>query len=127
MALFGRKKKDIEPALKKTDEQSPAMPTAILPTSGDMSSYQNIVGPHVTEKASMGAALGKYVFRVPASSNKIRIRKSIEQLYKVTVKSVHIAIMPSKMRQVGRHMGTRSGYKKAIITLKKGDKIDIVG
>lgn len=103
------------------------MPTASLPTGGDTSSYRTVIGPHVTEKASMDAAMGKYVFRVHRDSNKVQIRASIEKLYKVTVKSVHVAVMPTKQRQVGRHMGTRSEYKKAIVTLKKGDKIDIIG
>lgn len=127
MALFGRKKKTDDTAVKKTDEQEIVMPTTSLPTGGDMSSYQGIKGPHVTEKASLGASIGKYAFRVTKEATKIGIKRSIEQLYKVSVIGVHVSVMPSKVRQVGGHKGIRSEYKKAIVTLKKGDKIDIVG
>jgi large subunit ribosomal protein L23 len=107
----------------ETEAQAPAV---AVPSHGDSASFDAILGPHITEKASLGSEGGKYVFRVRSSANKIEIRRSIEKLYKVTVRDVHTIIVPEKSRQVGRYMGTKSGYKKAIVTLKAGDKIDIV-
>ena len=53
-------------------------------------------------------------------------KKAIEKMYKVKVKSVSITMKPAKARRVGKHEGFKAGFKKAIVTLIKGDKIDIV-
>lgn len=82
--------------------------------------------PHVTEKASYLAAENKYVFEVTGNANKTEIKKSIEKLYNVKVDSVNILNMPSKKRRVGRSIGVKSGFKKAVVTLPKGQKIDIL-
>ncbi|MEK7616253.1 MAG: 50S ribosomal protein L23 [Patescibacteria group bacterium] len=121
MAWF---KKDTKEKKEPLDEQE-AAPAVAAPKAGDSRSYTVIRGPHVTEKASNSASLGKYVFRVGPDANKLEVRRSIEKLYKVKVASVHMLIMPSKFRQVGRHHGERSGYKKAVVTLRPGEKIDI--
>lgn len=82
--------------------------------------------PHVTEKSSYLAGKNKYVFEVAGNANKIEIKKAIEKLYKVKVDGVNILNMPSKKRRVGRSIGTKSGFKKAVVTLPKGEKIDIL-
>lgn len=104
----------------------PATPAMAVPKSDDASAYHGIVGPHITEKAGNMGAQNKYVFKVTKDSNKIGIRRSIEKLYKVNVLEVNIQNMPSKFRQVGRHQGTKSGFKKAIVTIKEGQKIEVV-
>ena len=130
MSFFNRKK--ASEAKSRTEAQGAsstgdtvAVPATTVPQAGDSASYTVIRGPHVTEKASNFVASGKYVFRVGTDANKFEIRRSIEKLYKVKVDNVHVINMPSKFRQVGRHQGVRSGFRKAIVTLQKGEKIDI--
>lgn len=131
MALFGKKNKDKgkEPkpdnrAVETIEEKSPA-PAPMMPKGGDTASYQTVASPHITEKATNLAALNKYIFKVFKTAAKIQIKNAVESLYKVKVKSVHIQNMPSKFRQVGAHQGRKAGFKKAIVTLKEGQKIDI--
>lgn len=82
--------------------------------------------PHVTEKATSLAENDKYVFEVSNTANKTEIKKSIEKLYNVKVLNINILNMPGKKRRAGKSYGTTSGFKKAIATLPKGQKIDIL-
>lgn len=134
MALFKKKTKESETKLQEAPVETvegkvdvePAAPSMAMPKSNDASAYHGIVGPHITEKAGNMGVLNKYTFKVTKDSNKIEIKKSIGKLYKVDVLGVNIQNMPSKFRQVGRHQGTKSGFKKAIVTIKEGQKIDVV-
>ena len=67
----------------------------------------------------------KYVFEVDKSANKTEIRKAIEQVYKVKVKDVNTMIMSGKWRKVRFKPGKTPDWKKAIVTLRQGDKIDV--
>ncbi|MBQ9439437.1 MAG: 50S ribosomal protein L23 [Paludibacteraceae bacterium] len=85
--------------------------------------------PIVTEKMNkLGEKLNRYAFRVDKSANKVEIKKSVEQIYGVTVVSVNTSIQPSKNKRRYTRSGVISGrtesFKKAIVTLKEGDKID---
>ena len=97
-----------------------------MPKGGDEHTYAVISIPHLTEKATLLAGINKYVFKVSNNSTKIDIKKAIEKMYKVKVRKVAVALVPSKTRRVGKHEGEKPGYKKAIITLVAGDKIDII-
>ena len=79
----------------------------------------------MTEKAVSLSENGKYVFKVSGKTNKPEIRKAVERLYDVKVKDVRIINTGGKKRQVGRFEGFKPGYKKAIVTLKQGYKIEI--
>lgn len=81
--------------------------------------------PHVTEKASLAGSLGRYIFRVSASANKIDVAREISKVYKVKAVSVNLINVPGKERRVGRTVGFRSGYKKAVVKLAKGQTIEI--
>lgn len=70
--------------------------------------------------------LGKYIFLVDGASNKIELKKAVEAVYKVNVESVRIINTRPKPRRLGRAKGLKPGYKKAVITLKKGQKLDIL-
>lgn len=83
-----------------------------------------IVQPRISEKASRLSKSGKYVFVVASGVNKIEIRKSVESAYKVKVLRVNIVTMEGKNRTFGAVAGKTSGFKKAIVTLKKGDTIE---
>jgi len=82
--------------------------------------------PHITEKASDLAKENQYVFKVFKKANKIQVKKSVEDLYGVDVLDVKIINVPRKKRMIGRISGWRKGYKKAIVKIKKGQKIEIM-
>ena len=82
--------------------------------------------PHITEKATILAEQNKYVFKVSPNSNKIEIKKAIEGLYGVDVIDVKIINMHRRRRRLGRQRGWKKGYKKAIVRIKKGQKIEIM-
>ncbi len=66
----------------------------------------------------------KVVFEVAKDANKIQIRNAVQELWKVKVTNVHTMIVRGKVKRVGRSTGWRSGFKKAIVTLKAGDNIE---
>jgi len=78
-----------------------------------------------TEKGSAMQALNKYLFWVDKSSNKIEIRKAVEDIYKVKADSVNTVMMRGKLKRVRYAIGKTSDWKKAIVTLKTGNKIDV--
>lgn len=84
---------------------------------------QILIEPWITEAATMAQEIGKYVFKVSPDSNKQEIKKAAEEAYKVKVVAVNIVNIPKKARNYGRTPGWKSGFKKAIVTLKKGDSI----
>ena len=79
----------------------------------------------VTEKVSNMGDLRKYSFEVDTKANKIQIKKAVEDTYKVKVKDVNTIVMPGKSKRVRHKMGYTPNWKKAIVTLKEGHKIDI--
>lgn len=85
-----------------------------------------IVRPHITEKAAILAEKGTYVFEVAKDTNKIEIAKAIHALYKVTPARVNIINLPDTRVFVRNRKGVKSGLRKALVTLKKGDKIEIL-
>ena len=91
-----------------------------------MSNKLLIKNPIITEKVTMISQLGKYAFRVAKQANKSEVKKAIEEIYKVKVVSVNVINAKPKKRRLGRTMGVRPGYKKAIVTLKEGQKLDIL-
>ena len=87
--------------------------------------YDKILSPIVTEKSTNLSEQNKVVFKVPNSSNKKIIKKNIEKIFKVNVTRVNIINKHSRVKiSRGRKVRVK-GYKKAIITLKKGQTIDL--
>ena len=84
-----------------------------------------IVSPVITEKATSLSEFNKIVFRVHKGSSKNSIKKSIEEIYKVNVIKVNTIKHKGKNKIVKGRKTTKSGYKKAIVTLKKGQTIDL--
>ena len=82
--------------------------------------------PVITEKATILRESNKYAFRVRSGANKIQIRQAIESIFSVKVESVHTVNVPSKPKRQGLYQGRRAGWKKAYVTLKSGDSIEIV-
>ena len=82
--------------------------------------------PWVTEKSTDLNAIGKYVFVVEKSATKPEIKKTIKEMYKVDVVFVNVVNRPPKQKRFGgRKQGAQKGYRKAIVTLKEGQKIDL--
>jgi len=86
--------------------------------------YRVLRFPHITEKANMLTENNQYIFVVYNDVNKIEIRKAFEALYGVKVASVQIVNVSKKRRRVGKTFGWRKAYKKAIVKIKDGQKID---
>lgn len=78
-----------------------------------------------TEKATTYEPDGKYLFLVNKSANKIQIKQAVEQLYKVKVKNVNTFISLGKLKRVRYQLGRTPDLKKAIVTLKQGQKIEV--
>ncbi len=100
----------------------------IMSESGRASSVRfgaasSIERAHVTEKTSAGSTGGKYTFVVAQGANKDEVARAVRARYGVTVRDVNILSMPGKMRRRGRQIGWRAGFKKAVVTLKKGETI----
>jgi large subunit ribosomal protein L23 len=87
--------------------------------------HQIIRRPLVTEKSTAQKESGNQVtFEVHQNANKIEIRDAVEKLFKVKVLGVNTIALEGKRKRVGRSMGRRPNWKKAIVTLKQGDTID---
>ena len=85
----------------------------------------SIRSPIVTEKATILSEQNKTVFKVHGNANKKTIKKNIEKLFKVNVTKVNIINQKSKLKMKQGRKSVKTGYKKAIITLKKGQSIDL--
>ncbi|MEK7554585.1 MAG: 50S ribosomal protein L23 [Patescibacteria group bacterium] len=82
--------------------------------------------PIITEKSTANAETGKYVFLVEKGATKQEIGKAVTEAYKVKVDRVHVINTRPKTRHFGRSVGVRAGYRKAIVTLVAGQKLDIL-
>ena len=88
--------------------------------------YGVLKSPHLTERATDLAKENKYIFKVAADANKIQIRKAIEDLYGVSVTKVNVINVPRKAVRLGRSQGFKTGYRKAIVAVKEGERIELV-
>ncbi len=84
-----------------------------------------VLRPIVTEKATMLLEQNKYVFEVILKATKPEIKAAIESLFEVKVRSVNTIRPPRKKRRVGKFLGYKPNYKRAIITLAEGDSITL--
>ncbi len=145
MAILGNKKTTDAKDAKKTPAKKVAAPKKEAKTESMQELYAGketvaakkaaatkfagahrvLVRPLVTEKAANFGALNKYVFVVTANSNKVEVAKAITAVYGVKPTSVNIVCVKGKAVSRGRIRGKRSDVKKAVVTLKKGDSIQI--
>ena len=87
--------------------------------------YDKILFPVVTEKSSNLSEQNKVTFKVPRGANKINLKKSVEKIFKVNVIKINIINKKKKTKVTRGKKVSVKGYKKAIITLKKGQNIDL--
>ena len=86
--------------------------------------YEVLRRPLITEKNTMLQAQGKYAFEIAREANKPQVKQAVEKAFKVKVLAVNVMTVPSKTRRVGRQQVLTQSWKKAIVTLKPGDKIE---
>ena len=87
--------------------------------------YDKILSPVVTEKSTNLSELNKITFKVPDGANKKNLKKNIEKIFKVNVIKINIINQKTKLKMKQGRKSYKSGYKKAIVTLKKGQSIDL--
>ena len=87
--------------------------------------YDKILSPMVTEKSTNLSEQNKIVFKVPTGANKINLKKYIEKIFKVNVTKINIINKQNRTKLTRGKKVKVSGFKKAIITLKKGQSIDL--
>jgi len=114
------KKADAKEAVKQASKEIKKGPLA-KEAAGE--SYRVLLTPAFSEKADRQQALGKYVFMVATSTNKIEIMRAVRDLYGVKPVSVRIIMKKGKNVRFGKTMGRQKNEKKAIVTLRAGDSI----
>jgi large subunit ribosomal protein L23 len=87
--------------------------------------FEVIRRPLVTEKNTLLQSQNKYAFEVDKDSNKVQVKEAVEKAFKVTVTAVNMITVRGRERRVGRRIVAASPWKKAVVTLKAGDKIQI--
>lgn len=115
--VFSNKPSSAKPSAKPSAKTTKKMGKSKI-------AYRVLKEPIVSEKGTRLAEEGKYLFKVFSNANKIEIKRAIEDVYKVGVEDIHIVNIPRKKKRLGRQEGWKKGYKKAIVSLKKGEKIE---
>jgi len=107
----------------KTKSETTVVKTTVKPGKF---SYDAIKQPHISEKASYLSEKDQYIFEISPNYNKNEVKKAVEGIYGVNVLSVNVIRIPSKKRRLGKTEGVRKSYKKAIVKIKNGQKIEII-
>lgn len=130
MAIFGKKnntEKVVEKVSEKKAEKKETTVTAKVAKESDRNLSNVLIKPRITEKAAFKAdEANAYTFEVHKSATKRDIADAIEKIYKVVPVKVNTVITPRKIIKNRKGSGFKGGIKKAIVFLKKGDKIDFV-
>tara|TARA_Y100001970_G_scaffold27985_1_gene34245 strand:- start:270 stop:560 length:291 start_codon:yes stop_codon:yes gene_type:complete len=87
--------------------------------------FDKIISPHITEKSTNLSEQNKIIFKVPHKANKKNLKKNIEKIFKVNVTKINIINKKSKIKLSRGRKIKVSGFKKAIVTIKKGQNIDL--
>ena len=121
--------KKVKKAVKeKVPEKKAEAPLKAVPLKEKKigAGWRVLKAPHISEKAGDLVDKNQYVFEVWPETNKTEIKKAVEGVYGVDVIKVKIIKVPRKKRRLGRISGFKQGYKKAIVKIKKGQKIEIL-
>ncbi|MFA4842424.1 MAG: 50S ribosomal protein L23 [Candidatus Omnitrophota bacterium] len=90
-----------------------------------ISSFQILKAILRTEKSTLFEPKGKYLFLVDKTANKIQIKRAVEEIYKVKVNDVNTIVASGKLKRVRYQLGMTPDTKKAVVTLKSGQKIEV--
>lgn len=134
MALFDifKKRKEKERFVKKEKEKlkadipgEPEKKSEALKKASAFVGSKIIIKPHVAEKSTMLSERGVYVFKVKPNANKVMVRQEIKKMYGKAPVKVNIVSLPSKKVFFRGKRGIKPGFKKAVVYLNKGEKIEI--
>lgn len=122
--------KETKPEVVKVEKKKTEKPTEVKTKAGDIkgAAKQNnhvLIKPLITEKATHLGAINKYVFAINPKMNKVEVKKAIRAVYKVDPIKINISNFSGKLVRYGKTSGRTKAWKKAIITLKAGDKIEV--
>jgi len=115
-----------EPEKKIEEKKGFASTEKIVKKIFSIEAYSVLKSPHVSEKATDLTEKNQYVFNVWDDTTKSEVKKVVEGTYGVDVLSVNIINIPRKKKRVGKTLGFKKGYKKAIVRIKEGQKIEIM-
>lgn len=87
--------------------------------------YDVLRRPIITEKSTRLQDESKYTFEVATVANKVQVKEAVEKAFSVNVVAVNIMNVPGKMRRIGRNRGMTRSWRKAIVTLRPGQKIEL--
>ena len=107
----------------KEKEKAPELPTKAKKYSSDV---EVLLAPRITEKASMLEEIGQYTFLVSLHATKSQIQKAVSDMYGVSVKRVRVIRIPARKVRVGRIEGMKGAFKKAMVKLQEGQKIELL-
>lgn len=129
LSLFRRTKKAAGAPATGAARAQPAVaaPTSATTARPLADGKIRILLPHVTEKATRLSAAGRYTFRVDQDATKPEVRTAVERQYGVHVIGVAVMGVRGKRRRRGRIVGRSPGYRKAVVTLRAGERIDLAG
>ena len=128
MAVIEEKKESVskpKAAAKKTVKKTADKKETVVIAQHSDIAYRVLVEPWITEKTHKAIADNKYTFKVIRSATKKLVKLAIEGMYNVKVEKISVVNIKAKKRAYGRHEGTKSGFKKATVTLKEGSKIEL--
>ena len=94
-------------------------------TTSDPRHYDVIIGPVITEKATMASEYNKVTFKVRRNATKPQIKEAVEKLFDVKVKNVNTLVRRGKVKVFKNRVGQQSDVKRAIVTLEEGHRIDV--
>ena len=133
MGIFNRSKSkkddkasDKENVLEMVKESASAKATADKPAmlkENTGLAHRILRHYHLSEKTNIFSSTGRYVFKVARTANKIEVKKAVESVYDVHVVKVNMINVSGKSRRQGRKLGHTQDWKKAVVTLKSGEKI----
>ena len=128
MAAIEEKKEsvsEVKATVKKAIKKAPAKKEIIVAAQHSDIAYRVLTEPWITEKTHRAITDNKYTYKVIKSATKKQVKLAIEGLYGVKVERISVVNVKDKKKAYGRHEGIKSGFKKATVTLKKGDKIEL--
>jgi large subunit ribosomal protein L23 len=129
-SLANKKSVSNMPVVKPAKKAEKVVVSKVVSPALDSDSASNsasvIIRPRITEKSGILSQDGVYTFEITKNANKGMVKKAVKALYKVTPVSVAVVNTPAKKVFIKGRKGTVAGIKKAVVTIKKGEKIDFV-
>lgn len=119
------KKETKKPVIKKTEVKKTVNKSDKKSDKKNGEAYRFLLRPIISEKATIGAADGKYTFEVSMDANKVAIKQAIQEVYGVKAIAVNVINKRGKNVRFGRKYGRTKNIKKVVITLKKGESIKL--